>query len=271
MFWVNGLPQTHISLGDRSFQYGDGCFTTIKTKKGELEHWQAHVERMEACLKTLHIPFPDWSQVFDWAMKAVLNDELAGIKIHISRGTGGRGYSPSGIEGAVVTISNFAFPSHYSSWQENGVSLGVCRTRLGIQPLLAGHKHNNRIEQVLAKAEIEGSDLTDAVTLNVQNHVIETTMANLFWVKDKKVYTPDLSLSGVAGVMRRKVLEFLQTNGYPVQVATFELSDLLNADEVLMCNSLLGVAPVSGISTPDNKIDFPIGKLTRRLQGNLNS
>lgn len=271
MFWVNGLPQTHISLGDRSFQYGDGCFTTIKTKKGELEHWQAHVERMEACLKTLHIPFPDWSQVFDWAMKAVLNDELAGIKIHISRGTGGRGYSPSGIEGPVVTISNFAFPSHYSSWQENGVPLGVSETRLGIQPLLAGHKHNNRIEQVLAKAEIEGTEFTDAVTLNVQNHVIETTMANLFWVKDKKVYTPDLSLSGVAGVMRRKVLEFLQTNGYPVQVATFELSDLLNADEVLMCNSLLGVAPVSGISTPDNKIDFPIGKLTRRLQGNLNS
>ncbi|TDE23546.1 aminodeoxychorismate lyase [Vibrio owensii] len=271
MFWVNGLPQTHISLGDRSFQYGDGCFTTIKTKKGELEHWQAHVERMEACLKTLHIPFPDWSQVFDWVMKAVLNDELAGIKIHISRGTGGRGYSPSGIEGPVVTISNFAFPSHYSSWQENGVPLGVCRTRLGIQPLLAGHKHNNRIEQVLAKAEIEGAEFTDAVTLNVQNHVIETTMANLFWVKDKKVYTPDLSLSGVAGVMRRKVLEFLQTNGYPVQVATFELSDLLNADEVLMCNSLLGVAPVSGISTLDNKIDFPIGKLTRRLQGNLNS
>ncbi|WP_045411767.1 aminodeoxychorismate lyase [Vibrio owensii] len=271
MFWVNGLPQTHISLGDRSFQYGDGCFTTIKTKKGELEHWQAHVERMEACLKTLHIPFPDWNQVFDWVMKAVLNDDLAGIKIHISRGTGGRGYSPSGIEGPVVTISNFAFPSHYSSWQENGVPLGVCRTRLGIQPLLAGHKHNNRIEQVLAKAEVEGSEFTDAVTLNVQNHVIETTIANLFWVKDKKVYTPDLSLSGVAGVMRRKVLEFLQTNGYPVQVATFELSDLLNADEVLMCNSLLGVAPVSGILTPDNKIDFPIGKLTRRLQGNLNS
>ena len=271
MFWVNGLPQTHISLGDRSFQYGDGCFTTIKTKKGELEHWQAHVERMEACLKTLHIPFPDWSQVFDWVMKAVLNDELAGIKIHISRGTGGRGYSPSGIEGPVVTISNFAFPSHYSSWQENGVPLGVCRTRLGIQPLLAGHKHNNRIEQVLAKAEIEGTEFTDAVTLNVQNHVIETTMANLFWVKDEKVFTPGLCLSGVAGVMRRKVLEYLQSEGYSVQVADFTLTDLLDADEVWMCNSLLGVAPVSGISAPENKIDFPIGKLTRRLQGNLNT
>ena len=271
MFWVNGLPQTHVSLGDRSFQYGDGCFTTIKTKYGQLEHWQAHIERMEACLKTLQIPFPDWNTVFDWAMLAVLNDEAAGIKIHISRGCGGRGYSPSGIDGPVVTISNFVFPSHYALWQENGVQLGICETRLGIQPLLAGHKHNNRIEQVLAKAEIDGTEFADAVTLNVQNHVIETTMANLFWVNDKRVYTPDLSLSGVAGVMRRKVLEFLQAEGYPVKVAQFTLTDLLDAEEVWMCNSLLGVAPVSGISTPENKIELPIGKLTRRLQGNLNT
>ncbi|WP_045394290.1 aminodeoxychorismate lyase [Vibrio rotiferianus] len=271
MFWVNGLPQTHVSLGDRSFQYGDGCFTTIKTKYGQLEHWQAHIERMQACLKTLQIPFPDWNTVFDWAMLAVLNDEAAGIKIHISRGCGGRGYSPSGIDGPVVTISNFAFPFHYALWQENGVQLGICETRLGIQPLLAGHKHNNRIEQVLAKAEIDGSEFADAVTLNVQNHVIETTMANLFWVNDKRVYTPDLSLSGVAGVMRRKVLEFLQAEGYPVKVAQFTLADLLDAEEVWMCNSLLGVTPVSGISTPENKIELPIGKLTRRLQRNLNT
>ncbi|MCV5391118.1 aminotransferase class IV, partial [Escherichia coli] len=82
---------------------------------------------------------------------------------------------------------------HYVDWQQNGVNLGVCEARLGIQPLLAGHKHNNRLEQVLAKAEIEHSNFADAVTLNVQNHVIETTMANLFWVKDNKVYTPSLN------------------------------------------------------------------------------
>lgn len=271
MFWVNGLPQTHVSLGDRSFQYGDGCFTTIKTKHGQLEHWPAHIERMEACLATLQIPFPDWNTVLDWSLQAVLKDESAGIKIHISRGAGGRGYSPIDVGGPVVTISSFPFPSHYSLWQENGVQLGVCETRLGIQPLLAGHKHNNRIEQVLAKAEIDGSDFADAVTLNVQNHVIETTMANLFWVKDNKTYTPELSLSGVAGVMRRKVLELLRAESQQLIVDTFTLPDLVEADEVWICNSLLGVAPVTSLSTPDNKIVFPIGKLTRRLQGNLNT
>ncbi|MDF4799551.1 aminotransferase class IV, partial [Vibrio parahaemolyticus] len=98
MFWVNGVPQTQVSLGDRSFQYGDGCFTTIQTKNGELEYWQAHVERLEACLKTLHIPLPDWSIVSEWAHLATLKDEHAGIKIHISRGIGGRGYGTKGIE-----------------------------------------------------------------------------------------------------------------------------------------------------------------------------
>ncbi|WP_104029139.1 aminodeoxychorismate lyase [Vibrio jasicida] len=271
MFWVNGLPQTHVSVSDRSFQYGDGCFTTILTKKGELVYWPEHIERLEACLKTLQIPSPNWCTVHEWATQAILKDELAGIKIHISRGEGGRGYSPSGIEGPTVSVSNFAFPSRYPFWQENGVHLGVCETRLGIQPLLAGHKHNNRIEQVLAKAEIEGSEFTDAVTLNVQNHVIETTMANLFWVKDNSVFTPDLSLSGVAGVQRRKVLEYLDGIGIKVAVSTYSLAELLEADEIWMCNSLLGVAPVRSITSQNNKTLFPIGKLTQRLQGNLNT
>nr|WP_319555042.1 aminodeoxychorismate lyase [uncultured Vibrio sp.] len=269
MFWVNGIPQTHVSLSDRSFQYGDGCFTTILTKKGELVYWPEHVARMEACLKTLGIPFPDWQVVFEWAADAAMSEDYAGVKIHISRGTGGRGYSPSGIEGPTVTISNFPFPRHYVDWQANGISLGVCETRLGIQPLLAGHKHNNRLEQILAKAEMEGTGFADAVTLNVQNHVIETTMANLFWVKDNSVYTPDLSLSGVAGVMRRKVLEFCVANRINVKVDTFYLAELLEADEVWMCNSLLGVAPVTSIETLNQKIELPIGKLTQRLQGNL--
>ena len=109
------------------------------------------------------------------------------------------------------------------------------------------------------------------MTLNVQNHVIETTMANLFWVKDNSVFTPDLSLSGVAGVQRRKVLEHLDVIGIKVAVSTYSLAELLEADEIWMCNSLLGVAPVTSITSQNNKTLFPIGKLTQRLQGNLNT
>ncbi|MFH4830505.1 aminodeoxychorismate lyase [Vibrio diabolicus] len=269
MFWVNGVPQTHVELGDRSFQYGDGGFTTILTQNGELVYWQEHIERMKFCLDALKISSPDWQVVHDWASKAALSDAQAGVKIHVSRGNGGRGYSPNGIEGPIVTISNFAFPSHYFSWQEKGVDLGVCETRLGIQPLLAGHKHNNRLEQILAKAEIDDTEFADAITLNVQNHVIETTMANLFWVKGNKVFTPELTLSGVAGVMRRKVLELLKVSHIEVIEGRFILPDLLSADEAFMCNSILGVAPIRSIVASNSKTIFPIGKLTQRLQGNL--
>ncbi|NMT56485.1 aminodeoxychorismate lyase, partial [Vibrio parahaemolyticus] len=116
-------------------------------------------------------------------------------------------------------------------WQEQGVDLGVCNTRLGIQPLLAGHKPNNRLEQILAKAEIDNTEFADAITLNVQNHVIETTMANLFWVKGNKVFTPELTLSGVTGVMRRKVLELLKVSHIEVIEGRFILPDFLSADE----------------------------------------
>ncbi|MEN2270532.1 aminodeoxychorismate lyase [Vibrio diabolicus] len=269
MFWVNGVPQTHVELGDRSFQYGDGGFTTILTQNGELVYWQEHIERMRSCLDVLKISSPDWQVVHAWASKAALSDAQAGVKIHVSRGIGGRGYSPNGIEGPIVTISNFAFPSHYSSWQEKGVDLGVCETRLGIQPLLAGHKHNNRLEQILAKAEIDDTEFADAITLNVQNHVIETTLANLFWVKGYKVFTPELTLSGVAGVMRRKVLELLKVSHIEVIEGRFILPDLLSADEAFMCNSILGVAPIRSIVASNSKTIFPIGKLTQRLQGNL--
>lgn len=269
MFWVNGVPQTHVSLGDRSLQYGDGCFTTILTKNGELVYWCEHIARLEACLEALKIVQPDWNLVFEWAKQAALQDERAGVKIHISRGIGGRGYSPQGVMNPSVTVSNFAFPQHYTLWQSHGVNLGVCETRLGIQPLLAGHKHNNRLEQVLAKAEVDDTDFVDAVTLNVQNHVIETTMANLFWVKDNNVYTPDLSLSGVAGVMRRKVIETLRMHRFNVDIRAFTLDDLLKAEEVWMCNSLLGVAPVRSITALNQQIEFPIGNVTKRLQGNL--
>ncbi len=99
MFWVNGVPQTHVELGDRSFQYGDGGFTTILTQNGELVYWQEHIERMRSCLDALKISSPDWQVVHDWASKAALSDAQAGgVKIHVSRGIGGRGIVLMGLK-----------------------------------------------------------------------------------------------------------------------------------------------------------------------------
>lgn len=267
MFWLNGEPADSVSLMDRSFQYGDGCFTTMLTRKGQIQYWSKHIERMNACLDALYIPRPDWNQVEQWLALAAKEDDKAGLKLHISRGQGGRGYSPTQVGTPNVTISAFPFPSHYEKWTETGIELGIAKTRLGHNPLLAGHKHNNRLEQVLVKAEMDQQTLLDGIVLDIADRVIETSMANLFWVKNDRIYTPDLSFAGVNGVMRRVVLQQAQDSGFECEIGHFHLDQVLSADEIFISNSVLGVAPIHTVSSTP----FNIGKITKRIQEMIDS
>lgn len=272
MYWVNGQPQSTISLTDRSFQYGDGCFTTMLTRDGQIEHWPFHIERMESCLAILEIPFPDWQEIHNWLMLAVLPLGIAGLKLHISRGEGGRGYSPTQVESPNVTISHFQYPNHYEQWKLDGVELGVASIRLGHNPILAGHKHNNRIEQVLVKADLERAGYLDGVVLDIDDCVVESSMANLFWVKNNALYTPKLDKAGVAGVMRRAALEYAKNTQLEHHTDDYPLSALLSADEVFMSNSLIGIVPVTAITTSNSeRFEFTIGSITNKFQENLNS
>ncbi|OBT08515.1 aminodeoxychorismate lyase [Vibrio sp. UCD-FRSSP16_10] len=267
MYWINGVPKDTIPTTDRSFNYGDGGFTTIKTVAGRPVHWSYHVERMQACLELLHIAQPDWQQVSLWVENAAIKSGVAGIKLHVSRGSGGRGYSPTGADSTLVTISHFSYPTHYLCWQESGIELGVASLKLGLNPALAGHKHNNRLEQVLLKAEAEQQGFQDVIALDLNEQVIETTMANLFWVKEGNLYTPSLKECGVAGVARRWIIEQAEKSGFKVTVGAFILDHLLEADEVFICNSLLDIAPIVKIK---HKL-FAVGITTRDFQKRLNS
>ncbi|MEF1291223.1 aminodeoxychorismate lyase [Vibrio sp. M260118] len=267
MYMLNGVCSDSISLSDRSFQYGDGCFTTMLTRNGNICHWPLHIERINACLDALHIPRPDWQVIEAWLSEMISHEPKAGLKLHISRGEGGRGYSPTQVASPNVTISDFIYPAHYEQWKQDGVELGICQHRLGHVPLLAGHKHNNRLEQILLKAELEQGAFADGVALDLDGNVIETTMANLFWLQGGKLYTPKLDKAGVSGVMRRVVLEWADSEGVDVEVGDFPLSSLLAADEVFMTNSILGVAPVRAI----DRSQFDIGKITKRIQEMIDS
>ncbi|WP_165311857.1 aminodeoxychorismate lyase [Vibrio ziniensis] len=267
MVWVNGELSELIAVSDRSFQYGDGCFTTMLTKHGEIQHWPHHIERMNACLKMLGIFQPNWQQVEQWLQLAILPDAKAGVKIHISRGMGGRGYSPAHVTQPNVTISNFAFPSHYAQWQAEGLQLGICSKRMGLNPMLAGHKHNNRLEQVLLKSEMDQAGYFDGLCLDINGHIVETTAANIFWLKGATLYTPSLKNAGVAGVARRNILEYAHQLKLKVVKGDFELDHLDNAEEIFISNSLLEVAPVVQIS--EHK--YSIGQQTLRIQEKFNS
>ncbi|WP_060982314.1 aminodeoxychorismate lyase [Vibrio splendidus] len=291
MFWVDGESQQTVDILDRSFQYGDGCFTTMLVSDGEIQHFHDHQHRVDECLKALRISALDWSVVSLWLDTALQHiqhnglhstnlygskklhnvnkphNEKSGIKLHVSRGSGGRGYSTKNIAKPTITLSTFGYPSHYAAWQDSGVELGICQQALGLSPLLAGHKHNNRLEQILMKDEMDQANEVDGVVLDISGNVIETTMANLFWRKGQAIYTPQLTQSGVAGVMRKQVLTALNQAELSVTISDYCLSQLMQADEVFMTNSILGVAPVTRISDTQ----FNIGTVTRSLQGQLNS
>tara|TARA_Y100001956_G_scaffold81552_2_gene99444 strand:- start:2917 stop:3720 length:804 start_codon:yes stop_codon:yes gene_type:complete len=262
MYLLNGELSDSVPLSDRSFQYGDGCFTTMLTVDGQIQHWPKHIERMNACLEALGIELPDWNLIEQWLNRMVRPEAKAGLKLHISRGEGGRGYSPTQVTSSNVTISAFPFPSHYEQWCQGGIELGVCRKRLGINPLLAGHKHNNRLEQILLKADIEQQGFVDGVALDWNGKVVETTMANLFWWKGDTLHTPLLVSAGVAGVMRKVVLEVASDLDISIQQSEYSLEELLGAEEIFITNSILGIAPVSAIGEQT----FLIGNITRTIQ-----
>ena len=234
---------------DRSFQYGDGLFTTVRVKDGKAMLWDLHLQRLVSGAKALLIHEFDTDELTVQVQQAIsASDEV--IKVLISRGQAGRGYSPQGIESPCCYISTAALPD-YSNWQQQGIRLGVAGFKLAQQPALAGLKHNNRLEQVLIKAELAERDVDELVVLDQTDAVIEVSAANLMFCKKGQWFTPKLDRAGVNGVMR----QYLMTQR-AITEGCFSLADLQQAEALLICNALMGVVPVKEFAGQTKNIEL---------------
>jgi 4-amino-4-deoxychorismate lyase len=268
---VNGRQQQHIAIADRAFQYGDGCFTTMAFRNEHLEFFDAHIERLKLACKTLYIEFDKWSELERCIADSLKPAVDCVIKVIITRGEGGRGYSPEGTTNPSFIISHHTIPLHYSSWQTKGVHLTVSPIKLACQPLLAGIKHLNRLEQVLVKHALAQTRYDDAIVCDTQHKIIETSIGNLFWYKDNVWFTADLSESGVEGVMRNQIVAIMQEKGLECRVVKQDVSDLFDAQELFVCNSLMVLVPVMSLFNPitqQNK-DYHVQQ-TKQLQHAIN-
>ncbi|EAS42125.1 aminodeoxychorismate lyase [Photobacterium profundum] len=266
MVLVNGTEQSSISISDRSAQYGDGSFTTVLIKQGKPLLWRLHLQRLQKNVQTFRISAPNWDDVTQQVyQQAKQYSDKGVVKVVISRGVGGRGYSPAGCVDTQVIISNFDWPKHYVEWQQDGIELGVCQQRLGLVPMLAGFKHLNRLEQVLLKQEVDDSGWLDAVVLDVNGHVMEATASNIFWRCENTVYTPELDMSGVHGVMRSHVLELLDSTDYCVEFVKTSLESLLCADEIFITNALMALVPIKKINENEFSERILLSALNKRL------
>ena len=197
MFLINGHISERLSAQDRGLQYGDGVFETIAVRQKELLCWEPHYRRLKTGCDFLGIDCPSSSLLINEAAQLEYNSELAVLKIIITRGQGGRGYRPPVPKTPATRILGlYPWPDYPEENYIQGVKTKICQTRLGHNPQLAGIKHLNRLEQVLARSEWDQPEIAEGLMLDIDDNVIEGTMSNLFIIKDQKLMTPDLSQCG---------------------------------------------------------------------------
>lgn len=259
---INGESGDTISAADRGLQYGDGVFRTLLIRQGKVAHWERHYRKLEHDCRCLGIPCPPESLLFQELSSLIPDAANYAAKLTVTRGLSGRGYAPSTFSSPTRIISLSAMPVYPAEFAERGVKLHACALRLGHQPLLAGIKHLNRLENVLAASEWHDDLIAEGLLCDQDGYVIEGTRSNLFFIKAGKLHTPDLTSCGVAGVQRDRVLEWAAQHNIPCIIGQFSMEDLFDADEVFLTNSLIGIWPVRELSG----VTWPVGNLTQTLR-----
>lgn len=241
---INGKPEYSINAADRGLQYGDGLFETIAAIGGKPCLWERHLRRLRSGCRRLGIECPSPDRILSECLKEIAGRERGVLKLLLTRGAGGRGYRPPAATEPTCIVACHAWPDYPSRWWRDGIRLRFCSTPLGENPVLAGIKHLNRLEQVLAQAEWNDPEIAEGLMLDTGGRVVEGTMSNLFLIRDETLLTPDLSRCGVAGVMQGLVLDLAREQGICVQERVIVPADLDTADALFVTNSLIGLWPV---------------------------
>lgn len=260
--WVNGIEEGRVHPADRGLAYGDGLFETLRVAQGravlEAEHFQRLAAGAEALALNLDV--------------ALVRERLGAFlaqcppdcvaKVIVTRGVSGRGYLPDPLATPTVIYSAHALPDVPAAHAELGIAAGSCTLRLAEQPALAGHKHLNRLEQVLLRRELDALGLDEALVQDAEGWVVEGVFSNVFLVRGGVLQTPRIQVAGVRGVLRAAILHAAAGEGHKVEQGNFTMDDFLAADEVFFCNSVNGVWPVRTLAGRE----WTPGPVTRRWQ-----
>lgn len=242
---VNGEPADSIPADDRGFTYGDGVFRTLAMRAGAVPLWSRHYAKLAADCRALAIePPPEAVLRADVRLVAGRMPDCA-LRITVTRGSGGRGYALPVPAMSRRVVAASALPEYPAEYAIRGVTVRYCTLRLAAQPQLAGIKHLNRLENVLARAEWDDPAIAEGLLCDVEGSVIEGTRCNLFLAERGALVTPDLSRCGVAGVTRDAIIELAAGNDMPCRIESISRERLEAADEVMLVNSLIGVWPVA--------------------------
>jgi 4-amino-4-deoxychorismate lyase len=227
-----------VPADDRGLAYGDGLFETMRVHRGDVPWWDAHWARLERGARRLGLPLPDVAQVRDEARAMIEGNDDAVLKLQVTRGSGGRGYAPPDVSEPTWLLSCHPVPVA----MRPALVLMWCEMRLAEQPALAGIKHCNRLEQVLARREVLAADADEGVMCDDAGRVVSATSANLFVMRSGMWSTPPVDRCGVAGVCRAHLLPALQAEERPLS-----RQDVESADALFLCNAVRGILIVARV------------------------
>lgn len=259
---VNGVEGAGISPDDRGLHYGDGLFETMGAANGRVLRFDLHMARLAEGCHRLGLPMPPVDAIAADCDRVLAGLGAAVVKLVVTRGPGPRGYPPPAVPNVTRMVQSTAQQVSESEAMRP-LLVRVCETRLGRNPRLAGIKHLNRLEQVLAGAELREPPADEGLMRSTDDRLVCGTAANVFLVRRGRLLTPQISDCGVAGVMREVVLNTAGQLGIEIEVGDFGLADVERADELFLTNSVRGIRPVGiveGLAT------FGPGPVTLRLR-----
>ena len=257
---VDGVPAASIPLDDRGLAYGDGLFETLAVAQGEPLWWPQHWLRLARGCAALGSACPDETQLRSEAARLIPPLGRGVLKLVVTRGSGPRGYGvdTDAVPRRIVSFGPWQGPDEAQALA--GVAVRWCETTLAIQPRLAGLKHLNRLEQVLARREWQDASAVEGLMCDGEGRVVSAIAANLFVVRAGRLATPSLLRCGVAGVAREWVLA--QDS---VEVCDLSRAEVESADELFLTSSLRGILPVARL----DGLGRDVGPMTQRMQREL--
>jgi 4-amino-4-deoxychorismate lyase len=266
---INGRPTDCLSHRDRGLSYGDGVFETLAVIGGRIIDLDPHLSRLRSGLARLSIPAPNERSLRDEIMQLAAGEARAVLKLIVTRGEGGRGYLPPATVEPTRVLSLFQWPDHPERYHLEGIAASVCRLRLSGSPALAGIKHLNRLENVLASMEL-GDECQEGLLLDGEGSVIEGIASNVFLLTGNALTTPELSRAGVEGITRARILDVATGMGLQTSIKRVSMNDVERAETLFFSNSIIGIWPVRQLENRSYGLNDRVRRLLQAVTPGFN-
>lgn len=241
-----------ISADNRGLRYGDGLFETMKIKNGELILEDEHFARLWKGLQVLQFTIPKHfnpdklqQEILTLAQKNQ-HENAARVRVTVFRGNGGLYDAIDNFPNYI--IQTWPLPDGNGELNSNGLDIGIYSSVKKTCDILSNIKNNNYLPYVMAALEAKKEKWNDAILLNSFGRICDCSIANIFLIKDEKVYTPSLGEGCVAGIMRKYLLDNFAVTGFSCTEKEITIEEILDADEVFLTNSIYNMRWVKSIN-----------------------